>query len=1336
VKNKDKNIVSKTIFFIIGILFLIFGWIFLLNKSVQIQEIGVFITIAGSLLAYFGLPNPDKNQIEEVGKNVLLFKNKILDNYFIKFGFLLIAVLLILTGNLIIKDPDYSTFSLFFYCAAVLAIFFALPLINIKEKKPGKIIFVLIALCLAFWGQYDFLKNKVNYAIIKYIIAAAVFIFASPLEHIKKTEEKDTIPLITEIIFLIIIIVIGIFLRTYELNIRPFGLEVDEPGLYLGRISNLIKTNSLINVGAFGLHTHILQLFDKFFGPWNRLSIKWMAVSIGIISIPAIYFLIRAILNQRIAMFATVVFTFLRWNLYFSRMGHAAVVTLLAIILFFYYFFKGIKKRKKFLWFLAGLSLGLAPHGVWTAVLLIISVVFYLGILIISEKKYIRNNIILVFAFLFGYWIFISMMAHNYFMDKNIYFGRISGVSVFNNDANNVNKNVAKEIISNLKSVLLMYNFKGDNNPAYSGAPPGEAMLDYVSSVLFGLGFLYAIYYSKYYLFFIFILAFFSQASGSIFSNHAPNGIRAIGTMIIVIFLISFIFNKIFLSIKNTIGKKLEYIYLPLLLSIFLIPIIKINYFQYFGRWVSLGPNDEIATATGMYTGKLGPGNRILLYTSRYYPDHPPYRFYSEDYPKVSSTSQLSRGLNNLMLINNENFAILFHSDTWANIDSFKNAYFPDAKIEIVDHKYFNPKLMEGEGFGIFAKALLISNEDIKKHRGLNARYSFDKTIKQNELPEFKNEDLSKVPYLVSWKGTILIPYYGIYKFTNTNNAKFSVIIDNKSVAANADVILAQGLHTISINSYRNSAGSKLNLQIDAEEINDKGAGKKEFLKSEEDLFYDYPIYGLHGYYYSGNEWAKGTIENESIDIDMAVIHAGCALWKGIINIPEDGKYIFRFEPNNNTYRRIIIDKSKFWETGQPPDAQKTVKYFSGRKLLRVNDFTLVKGKHPIEIYINKGDTSSLLWDGGNAKNEMKPVPVNAFEPDFEITPSKDLLHKISSKETNNINEKLVPGQPLPINVINTQFNPYIAPENISSAVISKYELKRIDTGVKFRKPTDIAVTGDGQNMLIADSGADVLYLLTKENEEKYKLKTMIRVRPEKNGIIKLMDLIFGWYKKAGHAYLYADFNENGRTIYVLDGDYGTVKEFDYDGKYVRTIVDSPSFVNAASVKVSKNSDMAGLSIPMLNAVVTFDSQAMIIDNYATTTGNGLGQLSHPGFIGFDPKGNRFVADIDNSRMQMFDNNMNYVSSYYIGRGISTMGMPQAVVIDNASEPYMVVNNNEKKALMVFTLNKKIVKSLNVNNYCLAADDAANLYTIDTSNPRDIFISRIKILEDIAADVK
>ncbi|MCE5300643.1 MAG: glycosyltransferase family 39 protein [Spirochaetia bacterium] len=985
----------KVISAIAGAALIAAGWVLLISQKIPAQEVGVMLTIPGAVLGFLALPRMGKGIDEDAAKSDILFqKPDLLNNYFVKLGLILFAVIMLKIGIKVMKGTDNNMYSMIFYGLAIVSMFLALPLINYVPSPNRsrtldyiKLAAVFGGMFLAYKGQQYFVKHDVDRAINMFIFAALTFIVAFPIYSNKETEEKEHFPVSIEVVFLVLITAVGAFLRLYELDIRPFGIENDEAGGLTSRLSRYGETIMPLTVGNFGIYEHIVRIFIALYGEMDRTGIRLMPAIVGIISIPAIYYFIRSMFNPRTAIFATTVYAFLRWNVYYSRYTSPVIMSICTETLALYFMFKAIESRKKLTWFIAGLCVGITWHGPMTFFLLIIPFVLYFIATAFTRKGYFKSNIVGIIAFSLGLWIFGSMIIHNYFISKRIYFGRVAEVSVFSKDPNAPSKNVAKGIVDNTRLVVQMFNHIGDSRQRNSGGQPLEPTVDFVTAILFGVGFLYALYYSKYYQFFIMLMVFFSQAAGSIFSIEAPSAMRAVGTMVPMLYFVAFTFDKIWLAFRRTFGKKFEALYLVPLMLVFLIPITKENYIQYFQRWIS--GLDELSTAAGMYSKQLGDNTRIVLYTSLYYPGHPPYKFFRWDY-KVNSADRLTTGLVRLREVEDEDFAIFFHYDTWANIESVRQALFPNATITEVNHRTFNHKLKDNEeGLGTFVKVLRVTNADVQAIRGLTGVYSFGGQPRRNEDITFSDDDSSRMPYSATWNGNILIPYYGRFIFRNKGTASFTISIDGHKIPADGQVTLAEGFHKISVTAARNSPKDNIGLFMECRKLDGNTVTSFEKIEITRNYLYNFKYFGLHGYYYKGPSWTENPLRYEVISSNMCFSGGGIltesAVWKGTINIPASGKY--SIYTRNNGFVRIILDGRDYWEqfAGGTETSERIERFYKGRNLTKVNSFVLGKGKHSIEIACMNTSLLELLWNTGPGEKPM-PVPVTELEPDYKLT--------------------------------------------------------------------------------------------------------------------------------------------------------------------------------------------------------------------------------------------------------------------------------------------------------------------------------------------------------------
>ncbi|HNZ30093.1 MAG TPA: hypothetical protein PKJ42_08880, partial [Candidatus Goldiibacteriota bacterium] len=276
--------VSKILFALSGLILLIAGWVLLINRANMVQNIGVGVTTAGIFLLFWGLPeNKMSFEDRESGQEILFIGNRFLDSIWVKLALLVIMAIALNVGNKIAYNTSLGLYSMAFYAVAIASFFFAMPLIPYKEVTNDnklmnylKIIAVIAALFLAYLGQKQFLAEKVNSAVIYYLFAAAVLITFFPVSL--KKSDKQPFSLKTEYIFIIGVTLLALFLRIYELDKRPFGLENDESGGMISVVKNFW-------VGQHPIYAYIWELCYKIFG-LNRIGLRMYGVLLGTLSVP------------------------------------------------------------------------------------------------------------------------------------------------------------------------------------------------------------------------------------------------------------------------------------------------------------------------------------------------------------------------------------------------------------------------------------------------------------------------------------------------------------------------------------------------------------------------------------------------------------------------------------------------------------------------------------------------------------------------------------------------------------------------------------------------------------------------------------------------------------------------------------------------------------------------------------------------------------------------------------------------------------------------------------------------------------------------------------------
>lgn len=145
-------------------------------------------------------------------------------------------------------------------------------------------------------------------------------------------------------ILLILILIIGIFFRTYQLGNNPYGFFCDEASIGYNAYS-LLKTsqdewgkNWPLFFKAFGeykspVSTYFTIPFIAVFG-LNEFSVRLSSAFWGIISIYAIYFLATTFFNKKIGLFSALFLAISPWHIHLSRVSLEGLMPYLCFTMF------------------------------------------------------------------------------------------------------------------------------------------------------------------------------------------------------------------------------------------------------------------------------------------------------------------------------------------------------------------------------------------------------------------------------------------------------------------------------------------------------------------------------------------------------------------------------------------------------------------------------------------------------------------------------------------------------------------------------------------------------------------------------------------------------------------------------------------------------------------------------------------------------------------------------------------------------------------------------------------------------------------------------------------
>lgn len=259
---------------------------------------------------------------------------------------------------------------------------------------------------------------------------------------------------ITTYIMLALIVIIGTFLRFYELGVNPPSLTWDEASLGYNAYS-ILKTGS----DEYGTFLPLsIRSFDDYKPPMyvyltipsvavfglNEFAVRFTSAAVGVLTVIAMYFLVKELLfkwkeklGERIALVAAFFLAISPWHLQFSRAAFEGNIGLFFLMAGLWLFLQGLKNSKLFLVSMLFFILSLYSYHSFRLLMPLL-----LGFLaIVFWKDLVRKRIISFAAFI----LFMLFAAPVYlsFLTTQESGSRLSMVTIFS-DPNLIESSIAQ----------------------------------------------------------------------------------------------------------------------------------------------------------------------------------------------------------------------------------------------------------------------------------------------------------------------------------------------------------------------------------------------------------------------------------------------------------------------------------------------------------------------------------------------------------------------------------------------------------------------------------------------------------------------------------------------------------------------------------------------------------------------------------------------------------------------------------------------------------------------------------------------------------------------------
>jgi len=972
------------------------------HSGVTKDALGLGFNAAGVLLLFSLLPRQVPDQ-EALPGNILNHYDGAARNhsaFLLKIGLFVSGFVLLYLFHKKFMVQQYSLALLLGLAGTGLSAF-SFPLIWRREHTgdkgnalgvwAGNILRLLLfgfALYCGYKGQNLFAHEQFYPGLYHYGLAALVLVlaFREPSPWTQDHLQEKPLKWYWEAIWLLAILVLAAWLRIRLLDTIPFGIECDEAGGTNNALELRFELNSLVahQAGAplFTLCPRIVS--TALFGIGN-LGVKADAVFFGVVGIFTFYLLARLFWGPRIGLATAALMALSRWHIHFSRFGFTNTFFITLLMIAFYFLVKGLQSRSKWHFLFAGMTFALIVQSETAGRLMPLICIILLVYFLLFQKRFFQRNWKLLTALLLGAWltgagIFIFFAKYNHILIK-----RVQEVSVYSGDVN-APRQVAKGLLDNIRSSMSMLNFHGDYRTRHNGGLSGEPTLDFWTSILFALGFLYSLYYWRRWRYGIILIWFFGFMSASIFSIEAPQSHRAFGIFPAAFLLIAAFLDRSRRLLQQALGRP----GLLLGLAAFLVLLFvsgRINYHKYFD---TIPAFDSNCTSVARYIGNLPPEEwETVLMSAYFWQGHPPFHLYAKDM--------------------SGRFYYYAHTALPYRLETIKNVTYPlvlEYQPLLPTIQWFYPRGNYVEEkhakYGTMFKAWEVPKEEIARTRGIIASYYNNLhwsgkpvlTRKEGEITRVFNEENWPLTGLgsIEWKGTIWIPHEGNYTFYVYGTDFIEVKIGKKlQLQAGAKhetretVYLPAGLNRIRARARHRGGEERILFAWSSQESVQyfmyRCPHREAFFKQPfpKNYYFTYtrPV-GLLETYYQTKDWT-GKIARQRVQPAL-LYWSGFSNefrsieWEGQLHIEQEGEY--EFELTSTGYSELWIDDILVFQRGTHPQG----KVFPRRLSNRIK---LISGVHTIRARCSAASGGyKLWWRTPEGKRELVPAWV--------LTPKED----------------------------------------------------------------------------------------------------------------------------------------------------------------------------------------------------------------------------------------------------------------------------------------------------------------------------------------------------------
>ncbi len=879
-----------------------------------------------------------------------------------------------------------------------------------------------------------------------------------------------------EVALLLLIVLVGLFLRVYQIDTFPNGCQSDECNNGLDALEWLRGAPYLpyaeTNEGQATLFTYLLAIAFKVLGvgvPQMRL----VSALVATLTLVAFYFLARDWLGWRIGLASTALFAVSRWHLTFSRIVYELILVPLAEILLVFFLLRALRDGRRRDWALAGLAIAFGMNTYTAFRVVPVMIALFLVYWLLTHRARWRRDLEGLALFVGG--TFVGMVPLGVYIVQHwaVFVSRTQRISIFTDIANAGGS--LQPLRDNLDKVLWMFHWRGDL--AALNNLPGAPLLDVVVGALVVLGLAYVLRYFYKPLPLLYLLWIVTVGSVAVLSvvHEAPTARRPIGLLPVIFLLAGTVLERtwdVYLAAwrlpaagpqRQQLLRRAEQIFAGALVVLVIFASVR-NVDAYFGVqaqdpavWRAFSATEA---AIGRYLGELPPN--AAVYVGPGFERHSAVTLLSGDRPYT--------------VLNLARHVPL--RDAPAGVDAVYVLDVADQRLLPVLQQIYPAGVVESHDDPYGAPLFLtfrVPAAALDAARGLFARYYTGDTAEGSPLVARQDAAIDfdwrttpaplAAPFTGLWRGAFLAADgYGEYAMALTADGDAELVIDGEPVAtvtANAadpttvvTTTLTGGFHPVELRYHSGESPGRLRWTWRGPQTATRVAGP--------DVLYGLEVAnnGLIGYYY-GNPDAAGMPSLVQRDLFIlandALPEPFSVVWRGKLAAPVTGQYVFGLRADDGAL--LSIDGNLIVDNGGSHGSE-----------YREGTVFLDEGFHDIELkYWQVGGSRDLQlsWQPPGSGREIVS-PVYLFPTEDEV-PEGIALPPPPASPGIGPPEGLTGDVPAPVPVEPAADAPLGALPVLPATLA--WQAGTCGTGTEqFSEPRGVAVDGEG-NVYVADTG-------------------------------------------------------------------------------------------------------------------------------------------------------------------------------------------------------------------------------------------------------------------------